>query len=115
MSSPGPLDGPTDQPPDPPATTDPSVSPDEVLPARSGSRPGEAESGEDGREDQARESIEQPAKVMRIGSMVKQLLDEVRQAPLDEAGRIRLREIYEISVRELATGLSPDLVAELDR
>jgi hypothetical protein len=61
------------------------------------------------------ESIEQPAKVMRIGSMVKQLLDEVRQAPLDEAGRVRLKEIYEQSVRELASGLSPDLVAELDR
>jgi hypothetical protein len=52
---------------------------------------------------------------MRIGSMVKQLLEEVRQAPLDEASRTRLREIYELSVRELATGLSPDLVAELDR
>ena len=61
------------------------------------------------------ESVEQPGKVMRIGSMVKQLLDEVRQAPLDEAGRTRLREIYELSVRELATGLSPDLAAELDR
>ena len=47
--------------------------------------------------------------------MVKQLLDEVRQAPLDEAGRTRLREIYEQSVRELASGLSPDLAAELDR
>ncbi|MHB8219617.1 MAG: bacterial proteasome activator family protein [Acidimicrobiales bacterium] len=61
------------------------------------------------------ESVDQPAKVMRIGSMVKQLLDEVRQAPLDEAGRSRLREIYEMSVRELATGLSPDLASELDR
>ena len=61
------------------------------------------------------ESIEQPAKVMRIGSMIKQLLDEVRQAPLDRASRQRLREIYENSVRELADGLSPDLAAELDR
>jgi hypothetical protein len=61
------------------------------------------------------ESIEQPAKLLRIGSMVKQLLDEVRQAPLDEASRSRLREIYEQSIRELAEGLSPDLVAELDR
>jgi len=61
------------------------------------------------------ESIEQPAKLLRIGSMVKQLLDEVRSAPLDEASRGRLREIYEQSVRELADGLSPDLVAELDR
>jgi hypothetical protein len=61
------------------------------------------------------ESVEQPAKVMRIGSMVKQLLEEVRSAPLDEASRTRLREIYEQSVRELAASLSPDLAAELDR
>ena len=66
-------------------------------------------------EEERTESVEQPAKVMRIGSMVKQLLEEVRQAPLDEASRGRLREIYEQSVRELADGLSPDLVAELDR
>jgi hypothetical protein len=65
--------------------------------------------------EQAAESVEQPAKVMRIGSMVKQLLDEVRAAPLDEASRHRLREIYEMSVRELAGSLSPDLAAELDR
>lgn len=61
------------------------------------------------------EAIEQPAKLLRIGSMVKQLLEEVRSAPLDEASRVRLREIYEQSVRELAEGLSPDLVEELDR
>jgi hypothetical protein len=61
------------------------------------------------------EAIEQPAKVMRIGSMVKQLLDEVRAAPLDERSRIRLKEIYEQSVRELADSLSPDLAKELDR
>jgi hypothetical protein len=61
------------------------------------------------------ESVEHPAKVMRIGSMIKQLLDEVRQAPLDEASRTRLREIYETSVAELAEGLSPDLRGELGR
>jgi hypothetical protein len=61
------------------------------------------------------ESVEQPAKVMRIGSMIKQLLEEVRQAPLDEASRVRLREVYEESVRELSTGLSPDLQEELAR
>jgi hypothetical protein len=61
------------------------------------------------------ESIEQPAKLLRIGSMVKQLLEEVRRAPLDEAGRARLREIYEQSIRELSEGMSPDLVAELER
>jgi hypothetical protein len=52
---------------------------------------------------------------MRIGSMIKQLLDEVRQAPLDEASRSRLREIYDTSVSELAEGLSPDLRDELSR
>ena len=61
------------------------------------------------------ETVEQPAKVMRIGSMIKQLLEEVRHAPLDDASRGRLKEIYETSVQELATGLSPDLRAELDR
>src|SRR5579859_5372629 len=63
----------------------------------------------------AYESVEQPAKVMRIGSMIKQLLDEVRQAPLDERSRSRLREIYDTSVKELAEGLSPDLRDELER
>src|SRR5580765_8709253 len=60
-----------------------------------------------------RESVEQPAKVMRIGSMIKQLLDEVRAAPLDDKSRARLKDIYETSVRELADGLSPDLREEL--
>jgi hypothetical protein len=61
------------------------------------------------------ETVSSPAKVMRIGSMVRQLLEEVRHAPLDEAGRTRLREILDISVQELAGTLSPDLAAELDR
>ncbi|HVE74651.1 MAG TPA: bacterial proteasome activator family protein [Mycobacteriales bacterium] len=61
------------------------------------------------------ELIEQPAKVMRIGSMVKQLLEEVRAAPLDEASRVRLREIHQGSVAELAQGLAPELRQELDR
>jgi len=64
---------------------------------------------------QDRESVEQPAKVMRIGSMIRQLLEEVRQAPLDDKSRTRLREIYETSVRELAEGLSPDLQDELSK
>ncbi|MHB8317747.1 MAG: bacterial proteasome activator family protein [Acidimicrobiales bacterium] len=106
-----------------------SIAPDEVIPALSKVDSGEeddapsagvVETGEESdgsAEDSVRreESIEQPAKVMRIGSMVKQLLEEVRQAPLDEAGRSRLQKIYEESVHELSTGLSPDLVAELDR
>jgi hypothetical protein len=57
----------------------------------------------------------QPAKVMRIGTMVKQLLEEVRAAPLDEASRKRLKEIYESSIMELADGLDPELTAELHR
>ncbi len=61
------------------------------------------------------DAVEHPAKVLRIGSMIKQLLDEVRQAPLDSASRARMKDIYETSVRELATGLSPDLASELDR
>ena len=61
------------------------------------------------------ETVEQPAKVLRIGSMIKQLLEEVRHAPLDDKSRARLREIYDTSVKELAEGLSPDLREELDR
>ena len=80
-----------------------TVAPDEVL-----SPEGEVAEG-------SVELIEQPAKVMRIGSMVKQLLEEVRAAPLDEAGRARLKEIYESSVIELASGLSEDLRDELLR
>ncbi len=59
--------------------------------------------------------VEQPAKVMRIGSMIKQLLEEVRNAPLDEAGRTRLAEIHRRSIKELEDGLAPELVEELDR
>jgi hypothetical protein len=64
-------------------------------------------------EDVVTGAVIEPAKVMRIGSMVKQLLDEVRQAPLDDASRERLAEIYERSVTELASALSPDLQEEL--
>ena len=59
--------------------------------------------------------VEQPAKVMRIGTMVKQLLDEVRAAPLDDASRVRLREIHERSIKELEEGLAPELRDELER
>ena len=59
--------------------------------------------------------VEQPAKVMRIGTMIKQLLEEVRAAPLDDRSRSRLRDIHASSIRELADGLSPDLRAELER
>jgi Protein of unknown function (DUF2587) len=65
--------------------------------------------------DEARESVESPGRVMRIGSMIKQLLDEVNQMELDEPSRERLREIYDTSVKELAESLSPDLQEELAR
>jgi hypothetical protein len=61
------------------------------------------------------EMVEQPAKVMRIGSMIKQLLEEVKSAPLDEASRVRLKEIHAGSVKELEDGLAPELIAELER
>src|SRR4051812_5488510 len=59
--------------------------------------------------------VEQPAKVMRLGSMIKQLLDEVKSAPLDEASRARLAQIHRSTIAELEQGLAPDLVEELDR
>jgi hypothetical protein len=59
--------------------------------------------------------VEQPAKVMRIGSMIRQLLEEVKAAPLDEASRNRLRDIHEASIKELEAGLAPELVEELER
>ena len=83
-----------------------AVAPDEVL---EGTRDGS------GPEERSTEKVNEPARVLRIGSMVKTLLDEVRAAPLDEKSRVRLREIYEQSINELAQGLSPDLVAELER
>ena len=59
------------------------------------------------------ESVSSPAKVMRIGAMVKALLEEVRSASLDEPGRDRLKAIFEQSVDQLQESLSPDLAAEL--
>ena len=71
--------------------------------------------GGDSEERSPVELVEQPAKVMRIGSMIKQLLEEVRNAPLDEAGRARLAEVHERSLTELEEGLAPELVEELRR
>ena len=76
------------------------------------------EGGEGGDEDDERaltDLVEQPAKVMRIGSMIRQLLEEVKAAPLDEASRNRLKEIHQASIKELEAGLAPELVEELDR
>jgi hypothetical protein len=90
-----------------------SAQPPEQPPA--GPVPGIVVAGQVPEQQQTNETIASPAKVMRIGSMVRQLLEEVRHAPLDEAGRARMREIYDISVGELAEGLSPDLADELRR
>jgi hypothetical protein len=73
----------------------------------------EADPDSDGRS--LTDLVEQPAKVMRIGTMIKQLLEEVRAAPLDDASRTRLREIHARSVRELEEGLAPELREELER
>jgi hypothetical protein len=62
-----------------------------------------------------REYVAEPAKVMRVGSMIKQLLEEVRSTSLDEPSRARLREIYDTSISELGSALSPDLQDELRR
>lgn len=72
-------------------------------------------SEEVGAEEDQREMVSEPAKVMRVGSMIKQLLDEVRQTELDEPSRIRLRAIYDRSIEELGSALSPDLRDELKR
>ena len=79
--------------------------------------PAPATEDDDGeaREASVADLVEQPAKVMRIGSMVKQLLEEVRSAPLDEASRVRLRDIHRRSIAELEQGLAPELVEELER
>ena len=70
--------------------------------------------GEDA-ERQITDLVEQPAKVMRIGSMIRQLLDEVKSAPLDEASRARLAGIHRSSIKELEQGLAPELIEELER
>ena len=75
----------------------------------------EATDDEDSDERGLTDLVEQPAKVMRIGTMIKQLLEEVRAAPLDDASRNRLREIHATSIRELEEGLAPELREELDR
>jgi hypothetical protein len=61
------------------------------------------------------ELVEQPAKVMRVANMIRQLLEEVKSAPLDEASRQRLKSIHEVSIKELESGLAPELVEELER
>ncbi len=80
--------------------------------------PQQQDASEEGDEDAERhitDLVEQPAKVMRIGSMIRQLLEEVKAAPLDEASRQRLMKIHQSSIKELEAGLAPELVEELER
>lgn len=89
-----------------------------VTPEGMGVAPREAQPsgpGEEKRHANPADLVEQPAKVMRIGSMIKQLLEEVRSAPLDEQGRARLADVHERSIAELKDGLAPELVEELER
>jgi hypothetical protein len=86
------------------------------VPTQLSPGPGEGGDGEieDGQIDPA-DAIGEPAKVMRIGTMIKQLLEEVRAAPLDEASRARLRDVHQRSIKELEAGLTPELRDELER
>ena len=85
------------------------------LPAEADGAAPAAETVEENAQDSITDMVEQPAKVMRIGTMIKQLLEEVRAAPLDDASRTRLREIHKSSVHELEQGLAPELREELER
>ncbi|MEO6531882.1 MAG: bacterial proteasome activator family protein [Specibacter sp.] len=89
---------------------------DSIAPSLAGERAGAAAGdGQAPKRLSVADMVDQPAKVMRIGTMVKQLLDEVKAAPLDDAARVRLAEIHERSIAELEDGLAPELVAELHR
>ncbi|MCD9622496.1 bacterial proteasome activator family protein [Rhabdothermincola salaria] len=80
-----------------------------------GNRDGDEPAPADTEVDENKEFVSEPAKVMRVGSMIKQLLDEVRSTSLDEPSRQRLRAIYDTSITELGSALSPDLQEELER
>ncbi|NKY36155.1 bacterial proteasome activator family protein [Nocardia speluncae] len=81
----------------------------------SGGENSTGDEAEDERTETLAGMVEQPAKVMRIGTMIKQLLEEVRAAPLDDASRTRLAGIHKSSIRELEQGLAPELREELER
>jgi len=94
------------------------IDPRQIItlgPAGPGGDGGGAGPSDPGPDSRLSDMVEQPAKVMRIGTMIKQLLEEVRAAPLDEASRQRLKEIHASSIKELESGLAPELVAELER
>jgi hypothetical protein len=91
----------------------PDGQPVHAVPVPPADQPGSQPDGED--KQNLTELVEQPAKVMRIGTMIKQLLEEVRAAPLDDASRNRLRDIHRASIEELEDGLAPELRDELER
>ena len=90
-----------------------NISDDDNIEIITGQQSDDAEGGEEQRS--ITDLVEQPAKVMRIGTMIKQLLEEVKAAPLDDASRTRLREVHATSIRELEDGLAPELREELQR
>jgi hypothetical protein len=106
-------DSPASEPTDPTGgeSVEPNVQRGHIVTPAAGAVP-DVPGHDDGSE---RESVSEPAKVMRIGSMIKQLLEEVRSTPLDGPSRERLREIYDRSVVELGSALSDDLRGELER
>ncbi|WP_301546821.1 bacterial proteasome activator family protein [Gordonia sp. X0973] len=91
-----------------PSPDDPDAPQQIIVVGNGGENPGDDSST-------VADMVEQPAKVMRIGTMIKQLLEEVKAAPLDEASRNRLRDIHQSSIRELEDGLAPELREELER
>ncbi|HXF72920.1 MAG TPA: proteasome activator [Actinomycetota bacterium] len=76
------------------------VDPTEAPPARPQAEP-------------RQETVTEPAKLLRIANMVRELLEETRQTSLDEAGRARMRQIYDRSISELREAISEDLQEEL--
>jgi Protein of unknown function (DUF2587) len=86
-----------------------------AVPAGAAAGQGQSQESDDDDLRDLTDLVEQPAKVMRIGSMIRQLLEEVKAAPLDDASRNRLREIHASSIKELESGLAPELVEELER
>ena len=95
---------------EPPQETESVVAHGELV-----ERPPAAPEPAAGEASERTESVDEPAKVMRIGAMIRQLLEEVRGAELDERGRGRLKEVYDTSITELGSALSPDLRDELHR
>ena len=115
MSEQTPPPDPAARPSDSPTVVGPDGQPVTALVAMTAHDGDSADAGSVDEAHSITDLVSQPAKVMRIGSMIKQLLDEVKSAPLDEAARARLRDIHARSLSELEDGLAPELVDELQR